>query len=70
MSFTPEQLNRLFLEYCIRYTSYDLISPRHCHTEALQLKITRNILDNSGIILEMLGIHSVFLVQCYLVVYS
>lgn len=65
MSFTPEQLNRLFWEECIRYTSHELISPRHRHTEALQLKITRSILDyNSGIILEMLGTHSVFLVQC------
>lgn len=44
--------------------------PRHSHTEALQLKITRNMLDNSGTILEKLGTQSVFLVQYELVVYS
>jgi len=64
MSFTPEQVNSLFLEECIRDTSYDLISSRYCHTEALQLRITRNILDKAGIILEMLSTHSVLLVQC------
>lgn len=64
MSFTPEELNRLFWNNVLdrhHMTFY------HLDSVTLKLyseKLQKNILDNSGIFLEKLGTHFVFLVQC------